>query len=86
MPPDYFAQDLANIMRIPSTDRIHIHAMLAYPDSQVCGKMMIIVMGMSGTQKSHILLKSSDVESLSYPPVARLQLAGGSRQGQWRKE
>merc|ERR550534_2383418 len=22
-------------MRIPSTDRIHIHAMLAYPDSQV---------------------------------------------------
>ena len=34
-PPDYFAQDLANIMRIPSSDRIHIHAMLAYPDTQV---------------------------------------------------
>ena len=32
---DYFATDLVNIMKIPSPDRIHIHAMLAYPGTLV---------------------------------------------------
>ena len=43
-PPDYFAQDLVNIMRIPSTDRIHIHAMLAYPDTQVSHRNLLIIL------------------------------------------
>lgn len=42
-------------MRIPSTDRIHMHAMLAYPDTQVSGIMVTILAGVYRAEWAYII-------------------------------
>ena len=74
---DYFATDLVNIMKIPSPDRIHVHAMLAYPGT------LVPYLALAGELKYHnssLILIAAVMISNTSSSVERGPEAGAARQ------